>query len=279
MRRIALPGLCVAALSQAAQAQETFFTPAPTQPSVGHFAVRERVVYTSLGDDPTPRRREGDEVVALTTINYGLTREWSLSLDLPVVYRSEDETVGGVPTSDDQVGLGDASLTAKYRFFQTDLGAVDTFRAALLMGLQAPTGTGDLSSHSWDPLLGVTAMLIRGRHGITQSLLYQLNTGTIEDPWRAGGGKADLLRADTAYAFRFLPEVYSAQTKAAWYAVVELNAMLETNGDSEVMLSPGVLIEARTWALEATVQVPIASEVDHRPEVEYAVGLDFRLVF
>lgn len=259
-----------------AAAQETFFTPAATQPSVGHFAVRERVVWTSLGDDPTGREREADELSALTTVNYGLTREWSLSLDVPVVWRDERE---GDHHDDDLFGLGDISLTAKYRFFQRDSAAVDTMRAAVIGGVQAPTGTGDLSSHSWDPILGGVFMMISGRHGLTQSLVYQLNTGTIEDPWRAGGGKADLLRYDTAYAFRFEPETYSAQTKAAWYAVLELNGTYETNGDNEVMLSPGVLIEARTWALEATVQVPVFAEVDHRPEVEVAVGIDLRFVF
>jgi len=268
--------LATALVALPAAAQETFFTPSATQPSVGHFAVRERVVWTSLGDDPTGREREGDELAALTTITYGLTRNWSLSLDAPVVWRNERESD---QNDEDQFGLGDFSLTAKYRFFQKDLGPVDTMRAAIIGGVQAPTGTGDLSSHSWDPIFGGVFMLITGRHGLTQSLVYQLNTGTIEDPWRAGGGKADLLRYDTAYAFRFEPAAYTAETKAAWYAVLELNGMYETNGDNEVMLSPGVLIEARTWALEATVQIPILAEVDHRPEVEVAVGLDLRFVF
>lgn len=266
-------------LSLPAWGQETFFTPAATQPSVGHFAFRERVVWSSLGDDPTGRGREGDEVVALSTLTYGLARDWSITLDVPVVWRAEQEGAGPARTDDDQFGLGDLSATLKWRVFQEDLGPVDTFRAALIGGVQAPSGTGDLSSHSWDPILGGVAMLITGRHGITQSLVYQLNTGTIEDPWRAGGGKADLLRYDTAYAYRLWPAQYAADTTAAWYAVVELNGMYETNGDNEVMLSPGVLIEARTWALEATVQIPIAAEVDHRPEVQLAVGLDLRFVF
>lgn len=265
----------IALLALPAAGQETFFTPAATQPSVGHFAIRERIVWTSLGDDPTSRGREADELSALTTITYGLTRDWSLGLDAPIVWRDQSDG----EHLDDLFGLGDFSLTAKYRFFQEDLGPVDTVRAALIGGVQAPTGSGDLSSHSWDPIFGGVFMLITGRHGLTQSLVYQLNTGTIEDPWRAGGGKADLLRYDTAYAFRFEPEAYTAQTKAAWYAVLELNGMYETNGDNEVMLSPGVLIEARTWALEATVQVPVFAEIDHRPEVEVAVGIDLRFVF
>jgi len=38
-------------------------------------------------------------------------------------------------------------------------------------------------------------------------------------------------------------------------------------------------LEARTWALEATIQIPVSAEIDHRPEVELAVGLDLRFVF
>lgn len=269
----------LAVLSAPAGAQETFFTPSATQPSVGHFAVRERVVWYDLGDDPTERGREADQVEAVTTINYGLSRTWSVSLDLPVVWRDEREIVGGASIDDEQFGLGDVSATVRWRFFQEDLGPVDTLRAALIGGVQAPTGTGDLSSHSWDPLVGVVGMLISGRHGLTQSFLYQLNTGTIEDPWRAGGGEADLLRYDTAYAFRAWPVAYTAETTAAWYGVLELNGSYETNGDNEVMLSPGVLIEARTWALEGTVQIPVVSDVDHRPGVDLAVGFDLRFVF
>lgn len=266
-------------LSPAALAQETFFTPSATQPSVGHFAVRERVVWYDLGNDPTGRDRRADEVVALTTITYGLQRELALTLDVPLVRRSGRETVGDERRSEDLFGLGDITTTVKWRFFQEDLGPVDMARAALIAGIQAPTGTGDLSSHSWDPILGGVFMTILGRHGITQSLLYQLNTGTIDDPWRAGGGKHDLLRYDTAYAFRVVPDRYTAETTAAWYAVLELNGMYETNGDHEIMLSPGLLIEARTWALELTVQAPIFADVDHRPEVKLAVGLDLRFVF
>ena len=43
-------------------------------------------------------------------------------------------------------------------------------------------------------------------------------------------------------------------------AVLELNGLYETNGDNELLLSPGIQYVTQRWILEATVQLPVWQE-------------------
>jgi hypothetical protein len=79
--------------------------------------------------------------------------------------------------------------------------------------------------------------------------------------------------------FRLLPDQYTAETGGALYAVAELNGFYGTNGDTEVYLSPGIMFEARTFTLDATVMLPVWQEVEHRAESEYLIGVGVRLSF
>ena len=61
--------------------------------------------------------------------------------------------------------------------------------------------------------------------------------------------------------------------------MLELNGLYETNGDNQIFLSPGVLYEATTWALEASVQLPIFQDLADRPETDVVVVVGVRLLF
>ena len=94
-----------------------------------------------------------------------------------------------------------------------------------------------------------------------------------------GAGTADLIRVDGAYLFRVFPEEYSTENDAAWYLTLEANSFLETNGDRELLLSPGLLYEGTKCALELGVQLPVARAVTHRPAQGVGVTVGFRLLF
>lgn len=278
-RRAGLLALGAAMLFPAglAFAQESTNTPAATQPGVGKWYLRQRLQYVNLGDDPSPERRDIDKVVATTALSYGITRELSATLTLPVTLAFEDPA--GPADTDTQFGAGDASLSFKWRPFQWDLNPVDSVRLAFFGGVETPTGTGDLGSHSWDPFAGAVFTTILGRHGFNQALSYKFNTGGDEFNTTAGDGPSDALRYDTSYLFRLDPAEYSAETTAATYFTLELNGLYETNGDNEVLLGPGILYEARTFAVEATIGFPIVQDVDHRPSTDLMVALGFRILF
>lgn len=261
----------------AAYGQEATNTPAATQPGVGSWYLRERIQFVRMSDDPSPQDREIDKWISTTALTYGITRELSATLTMPLVYSVED--AAGVSGSDTEFGAGDASLSLKWRPFQWDLNPVDSVRVAFTAGVETPTGTGDLGSHSWDPYAGVIFTCILGRHGFNQGLSFKHNTGGDEFSTTPGDGTSDALRYDTAYLFRVDPAAYSADTHAATYLTLEFNGLYETNGDNEALLGPGILYEARTHALEATVGFPVLQDVDERPETDLVVTVGFRLLF
>lgn len=272
-----LIGFAMLSLARSAWAQEATNTPAATQPGVGKWYLRERVQYYMLGDDPSPENRDIDKAVATTALTYGLTRELSATLTVPLTLSFENPA--GPVETDSAFGAGDASVALKWRPFQWDLNPIDSVRLAFFGGVEAPTGSGDLGSHSWDPFAGVVFTSIRGRHGFNQALSYKFNTGGDEFSALAGDGPDDALRYDSSYLFRLDPAVYSADTSAATYLTLELNGLYEAGGDNEVLLGPGVLYEARTFALEATIGFPIVQDVNERPETDLRITLGFRILF
>lgn len=269
--RMLMPLLVVAVLGGTALAQEATNTPAATQPSVGKWYLREKVQYERFRDDAQADQLGRGMVVATTTLARGLTRNLSASVELPVVHRG-----GGVPG---RTGLADPALAVKWRPWQRDLGPVDSVRFAVFGGLELPSGDDHFSSDSWDPFLGGVGTAILGRHGFNQSFSYKLNGGSGRPLARAGDGPDNALRFDTAYLFRIDPVAYTARTSAATYVTLELNGLREENGDHEVYLGPGLLYEARTYALEATVGLPVARDVSRRAEAELRVTLGARLLF
>jgi len=142
-----------------------------------------------------------------------------------------------------------------------------------------PTAKAPFGSDSFDPMIGFVYTHIQGRHGFNVSARYKFNTGVRANPVRHGDSKADILHYDTAYLYRLSSAKYTADTKGAWYAIAELHGTYETNGDHEFFLSPGVMYEARDWALEASISLPTLQEVDHRPHADYILTLGVRFLF
>lgn len=276
-RLVGFPLVLALALFPAAVArgQEATNTPAATQPAEGRFSLRQKLQFSTLGDDPSPEQREIDKFIATTSLTYGLRRDVSLTLDLPLTYSVED----GLAGEDRDFGLADPAVTVKYRPVQIDLNPVDSVRLAVFGGVEFPSGDGDLSSHSVDPFIGGVFTAILGRHGVNQALSYKFNTGGDQFNTRAGDGPDDALRYQTAYLFRIDPAEYTADTAAATYLMLELGGLYETGGDNEILFGPGILYEARSFALEAAVGFPIVQDVDERPGTDLVVTLGFRILF
>lgn len=269
---------CVSLTATPVAAQESTNVPAGTQPSVGSFYLREKLQYVRLGDDPSPANRDIDKVIATTSIAYGLTREWSASLEVPLVY--EDARANHeLHESHADVGINDIALAVKWRPWQYDLGPVDSLRFAVFGGVELPSGDGDLSSHSVDPFIGGVFTGIVGRHGFNAALTYKNNNGGDRFNTRAGDGPSDAVRFDSSYLYRMSPAAYSGTSTAATYFTFEMNGLYETNGDWEVIAGPGLLYEARTFALEAAVGLPVVQNVERRPQTEIVLTLGVRFLF
>lgn len=273
--RCAAAGVMVCVCVESGLAQQAIFTPAPTMPSAGRMTTRTLFSFEKFGSDPTEARRDGHELRFDHEFVLGLTGDISIGLNVPVRSRTLRASDG----DDRSFGLGDAELTLKYRVWQDDFGPVDTARLSLFGGTSLPTGNGGFGKDTLDPLIGATFMLIHGRHGFNQSVSWTFTTGKADERLFAGDGLSDVLRLDSAYLYRLSPEEYTAETTASTYAVVELNTVYETDGETQMFISPGILYEARRFALEAGVQIPVWQDLDRRPESRYGVTFGMRFLF
>ena len=203
----------------------------------------------------------------------GITKDLALIFAAPFVHREIDVLgPGGSSLDFRQDGLADVTLLAKYRFWQRDVGPLHTLRWAVLGGINIRSGDSDVTSDSYDPILGAVFSWRRDRSSFDADLLYQLNT--------AGGRSGhDALRYDLAYSYRLLPETFRTSNPYSLRVVAELNGRYLTDGSHEVFLAPGLQFAMPRWVLEASLQLPVVQELsDHMPQDDYRliVGLRFQ---
>ncbi|MBK8916227.1 MAG: hypothetical protein IPM64_16800 [Phycisphaerales bacterium] len=247
-----------------------------TQPGPGTFIFKPQLRYFYLDDAPSSPRSETHQLNFSNTLNFGIAPDWSASIRFPLEQRWQSDRAS---SDEESFGIGDLTTLLKWRVWRNDTSPLDTQRLAVFGGLEWPLGQSEFSSYSFDPIVGTAYTQVSGRHGINLSGAWKFTTDGDENPLLAGDGQADLLRYDAAYLFRLDPERYTAETKGAWYAVLELNGLYETNGDHEVFLSPGIMFEAQSWVLEFSVQLPAVQRLDHRPETDFAVIFGLRFLF
>jgi hypothetical protein len=276
-RRATVPAGLLAALllpaslfCGAASAQEAPLSWAATQPAKGRVTVREQFFYTEYDTDAGGV----DRFVLNTRVTLGLSGALSASADIPVVSERAD-----APGAEDDAGLGDISLSLKWRFWQHDTGAIETKRLALIGGVRAPTGDTGLSSGGVDPFVGAVFTMVHGRHGVNAAGRYLVSTDGRSDPVVAGMGDADLLSLEASYLYRLSPASYAMESAGSLYAVVESFVDYETNGDAEWRVAPGLLWEARRWAAEASVILPLAEDIEHRGKADFGLALGLRVLF
>jgi hypothetical protein len=177
-------------------------------------------------------------------------------------------------------GIGDLMLQGKWRIHQHDFGPIDTSRFSIIAGLEIPTFDNHFSTEGVNPIIGGVYTHVQGRHGFNIAAQYKFNTGSGTQFNLGGGlGSADALFYDASYLYRLSPAEYTPDTLGAWYALIELNGIYETNGDNEISLTPGIMYEARTWTIEAGVRIPVWQDLDRRPETRFEVIAGLRLLF
>lgn len=278
-----------------ARGQESFLTDAATLPAPGRFVLREMGIYRGFGRDESGLGRRGYAVFSHTTLQYGLAPEWSLTLDVPVSYRDyrirpeleapqDHHHAGSVSNAARQsyrvtdLAVDDFTLTAKYRFLRMDTGPLDTLRAAVIFGVELPSGSVE-SSDSVDPVLGLAVTTIRGRHGLNVAASYKASTGGTAYPLLAGEGRPDLLRVGGSYLYRLHPAAFSTEQRAGLYAVIESINLYETSGDVEMLLAPGLMYEAPGFAVEVSVGLPVYQRLERRPRTDVMLGVGVRFIW
>jgi len=268
------------ALTSTAAAQEPINAAnSATAPSPGNFTLMEQFRYNKLDLDTGPRDRRGDleDYQLMSMLHWGLTRDVSLVFKMPTTMRKREYDVWS--DTDWKEGVGDLTAVVKWRFWQRDTGSLDTQRMSFIAGAEIRTGDTPFTNDAYNPVLGLGYTQIRGRHGINASAEWTITTDGNDEPIYPGESTADRIRYDFAYLYRLYPKQYTAATPGGLYALIELNGVSETNGDNELLVSPGLMYEAAKWTLELSFQTPAWEDVDHRATVDYALVAGLRFSF
>jgi hypothetical protein len=236
-------------------------------------AVVPRYVYTELD--------KGDQELtvqtAATRVVFGLGRDVTAGLTVPYVHKVLRRTnpITSLRETLRSDGLGDATATAKYRFFQ-DAGPGETTEGAALFGLELPTGRADAAedgarlpqplqpgSGSVDAILGAAFTRVDGRWQVNADAIGKLNSQA--DGYRFG----NTYRADAGVQLRLHPARYTSFDQATVNLIAELNAVFAErdaeggatvldSGGLKVFATPGVQVIASDCVLlEAAVSIPV----------------------
>lgn len=260
-----------------------FLTPAVAAAHEPIFSLGPQTIYKGgIGletkvevERKTGAGKKEDEWRIVEEIAYGVTRDLTVTLQVPYRFRDVEGPIG----DRDSNGFGDISLRTKFRVYQeAEIGL--QHHVALIGGIKFPTGSTSkdpaLGSGSTDFLIGATASRDGRRYYAWSSVLYRINTEGSGDRTRG-----NLLQASVAGGIRpYLPEFYDPDL----LLLVELNSefrerdtvnsndLVNTGGNS-LFISPGFWLTYRNWALKGGVQIPILQDLNGRQPV-----LDYRAV-
>jgi len=268
--------LTAPAVTCAALAQEASFTPAATMPSPGAWVVHTMFsggTFESTG----PQGVDGYLMSYNTMVQYGLVPGLAIEGSLPVYNGSLGSTDPAKRILG--TGLGNLEVDVKLRLLRVDFNTIDTLRIAATAGVQAPTATGDYRGTAVNPYLGGALTWIAGRHGVGASARWMFTTGSTFDPNFGDFTSADMMHAAASYMYRLAPAEYGSEHKEAWYASVETTAVYETNGDAQVMLGPGILMEGTRFALEMAIQFSLWQESTNRGDSLFTAMVGLRFLF
>lgn len=268
--------LATLALALPASAQEASFTPAATMPSPGAW-----VVHTMFRGSTF--KADGDLGVDGYLMEYntmaalGLAPGVAVEGNLPVYNGSlgssdPSKRLGGT-------GLGNLEVDVKLRLLKVDFNTIDTLRVSGSVGVQAPTATGDYHGEAVNPFLGSALTWIAGRHGVGLSARWMFTTGGTFDPNFATFTTADMLHAGASYLYRLAPAEYGHEHREAWYGSAELQAIYETDGSTQLMLGPGILMEGTRFAFEMAVQFSLWQESVNRGDSTITAMVGLRFLF
>ena len=90
---------------------------------------------------------------------------------------------------------------------------------------------------------------------------------------------ADMLHAGASYLYRLAPAAYGHEHKEAWYGSAELQAIYETDGSTQLMLGPGILMEGTRFAFEFAIQLPVWENSYNRGNSNFMAMAGLRFLF
>jgi hypothetical protein len=240
-------------LAANAFAQEPTQMEAATHPGTGQFY--GRILFSAAEYDQSSVATEEQDL--LLRLAYGIRPTLALLVDAD--FRRVDAL--GVADS----GISTVMVRLKYQVFKRDLGPLNTWRASITGGVGVPGDDPPLAPEDPFPQLGVVSTAILGRHGLN---------GQID--WKGYGGEPDIFELNASHLYRLSPAEYAADTQGAWYTMLESLNQVADNGRSRSDVAAGLLYEARRWAAELSLRLPVHE--DDLREYDHQITFGWRLL-
>ena len=263
----------------------------------GQWIIRNQVRIHLRDNDPTTMNREMTVIKIPTTFVYGLTSRLTAIGTVPYVSKNLDFKTSGRRRGD--AAIGDVSLLAKYRLWTKDEPGARTMRLSVLTGLSLPTGPNDASDAlgrlprtlqlgrgTTDPILGLTATRWTPFWAVTGDAIFR--RGGSDEGYEFGNSFRYDLEFERAIWPRELPEEGFPDYL---YAVIELNGEVadhdrfqgvrqDNTGSHILYASPGLQFVTTRYAVEASVQVPILTDMNGlQPEPKATFILSNRITW
>lgn len=294
-RGIVAPAVLGVWTSAAIAAPLTFNTALPV--STDEWIVREQFIYMKSTDDPSPMKRRMEVSALVTTLGYGVTRDFAVFGMLPYADKRLSMNAGGRDASRSRAGPGDLMLMGRYTAHEEN-GRRYTFRIAPFLGVKTPTGSDGASdslgrlppplqpgSGSWDWQGGAVASWQTLEWGGDIQFAHQANGEA--NRFRAGATS----RLDLSVQRRLWPRTLGEGVPGFLYGGLEANlihvaknrgnGMDDPNsGGTTLFLTPTLQYVTRKWVLEAGIQVPVSQRLNGSAlKNDYILTTGFRLNF
>jgi hypothetical protein len=245
-------------------AHDPIFSPGPHVLFKDGIEAHVELATASQGDET-----EHEQALAL---KYGITGDWVVGIELP--YHSQRD-------EDRRRGIGDISLSTKYRFWRRDSLALQE-TAAILVKVKLDTAGNEVGTGTTDPLIGLSYGYESLKWYRWASVRYRFNQNHGElqrgNRWMidlAAGYRAqvnDYRAADTVW----LLELNGEYSQRSALNGIEINA----SGGNQWFISPGLMWTKRNFALKTGVQIPIYSSLNgEQSRADYRARLEFEWHF
>jgi hypothetical protein len=226
---------------------------AATHPGAGQLYSRLLISRSEYEEDGA----DAELSTATLKLSYGIRPTLAFVFEGDFAHLSTDEN--------DETGVGLTTFQLKYRLFKQDLSPLNTWRTSILGGIAVPGNLDDSSPDTAYPQASLVSTAILGRHGLN-----------AEVKWEEYGHEADRIAVNGSHLYRLSPAEFTATTRGAWYTMLESLNDFTDDGDSRFDVAPGILYEARRWAWELSLRLPV--EQDWPQDNDYSVTMGLRFL-
>ncbi|MCZ6802581.1 MAG: hypothetical protein O7D86_01225 [Proteobacteria bacterium] len=214
---------------------------------------------------------------------------------------NDDPGVGEAELAGDSTGIGDLSLFARYRFYNSD-----SMDVAIIAGINTPAGDtsereieGGLfeaeqqpGSGSWSPFTGISFDRSWDRIGISSNILYTFVTEGTQDTDLGNIFNYNIAASYRAYQ---IEEGHNHKHHDQANGIVDyVDVVLELNGDYRerveisnvadsntgghtLYISPGIRIGvAHNWSIYSSLGIPIVNDlggIQSEPDLRITAGI------